>query len=240
MTVFSFDEFHSRRSSGGELFYIQPSQMSQSFSPLFALDHSDGSYSAGIVPRLTGPCTVDVLQLTEGSLVAQYFDSDPSSQYSTIIHSEMQNSIDIASGSGHVSYSAVRWAGYLRPNTDMIHTLHVLVSGGVRIWIDDDIVLNRSASAFGSEFLVLVNISFLRAHHLVVDYLRYQAPALFTVKWSSNAEVLQVIPSKNFLHAAHVAGSPFSVFVSAGPVSRVSEVCNVVTVYTAGKTLLHM
>jgi len=241
MRIYSIDEFKFKRTSGGDLFYVMPSGTSISFVPSYASDNLDGSYRAEIVPHSIYCCSIDVLRLTAGTLLAEFFDGDPSWSLPSNLNVEMHNSIDFESKPEQFSYSAIRWTGYLRPNINMLHTLHVYSIGGVRIWLDHKLVLNHTDIPISNGSTILVHLSPNQAYHLVVEYMRLTlaAAASINLKWSSNSEPMTIIPAKNFHHWTHVAGSPISVSTVAGPVSSISDLSGVVTLVTAGNARMY-
>jgi hypothetical protein len=235
LKIYSIDEFKLKHTSGGNLFYVKSSGMPISFESSIALDNLDGSYNSVIAPNQIGSCKIDVLRLTEGALLAEFFDGDPSLSSSLRLNIEMHNSINFESPFKHLSYSAVRWTGYLRPDLNMLHTLHVYATGGVRMWLDHKLVLNRTHIPSINGVAVPVSSSSIGAHEFIFEYMRLEPLVSVQLKWSSNAETLAIIPSRHFYHANHHAGSPISVPVLAGPVSSFSKLSGAVTLFTAGK-----
>jgi hypothetical protein len=236
LKIYSIDRYTLKRTSGGALFYVLPTGMSNLFIPTFAADNLDGSYSAAIVPRYIGACSADVLELVAGTLLAEFFDGDPSQPSSSKLYSEMHDSINFESQTKHFSYSSIRWTGYLRPHADALHTLHVYArGGGIRIWLDHKLVLNNFDISSSNGSTILLNLTFARVHYLVADYIRRETPASVQLKWSNDMERLTIIPSKHFHHGNHHVGSPFSVLTVAGPVSSLSELTNAITLFTAGE-----
>jgi hypothetical protein len=235
--IYSIDEFRMRHTSGGHLFYVMPSGLPVSFNSTFATDNLDGTYNAAVVPNHVGPCKIDILRLTAGNILAEFFDGDPSLAASLKLSSEMHGSINFESQLKDISYSAIRWSGYLRPNMNILYTLHVYATGGVRIWIDYNLVLNRTDIPSNNGSTVLVYLSSVRAHHFIFDYMRRKTLASVQLKWSNNAEPLSIIPSKHFLHGVHHAGSPLLVPIVAGPVSSFSALSGALTLLTAGNVL---
>jgi hypothetical protein len=235
LKIYSIDEFRTKHTSGGHLYYVMPSELPLSFHSSFATDNLDGTYNAAIVPNHIGPCKIDVLRLTSGNILAEFFDGDPSLQASLKIRAEMHGSINFESQLEDISYSAIRWSGFLRPSMNILYTLHIYATGSVRIWIDHNLVLNRTDIPSINGSTVLVKLSPIRAYHFIFDYMRRETLASVQLKWSNNAEPLSIIPSKHFLHGVHHAGSPLLVTTVAGPVSSFSGLSGVVTLLTAGK-----
>ena len=59
-------------------------------------------------------------------------------------------------------FFTARWSGQVRPTASGVHTFRLLADEGVRLWLDDELVIDRWDEIFPGEYRHLVK---LRAHH---------------------------------------------------------------------------
>jgi hypothetical protein len=116
-------------------------------------------------------------------------------------------------------FISVRWSGYVRPIFSEKYTFVLRVNDGVKVWIDDELVLNEYDKNVPSHKTYL-EYSFTTAHYLIADELvpikiefrENQGDALISLLWKSNSQDLAVI-HKNFLFSdpQKIYSSPFAV-----------------------------
>ena len=67
-------------------------------------------------------------------------------------------------------YFSVRWTGWLRPPAGGRYLFHITVDDGMRIWLNDRLILNEWQSLPARTFTVAVNLRAREAYRLRVEY----------------------------------------------------------------------
>jgi hypothetical protein len=157
--------------------------------------------------------------LFSAGLSAQYFDNANFTKLK-VSRTDPQINFDWGTGSpaasiGADSFSA-RWTGYLQAQYSEKYTLTATSDDGVRVWIDDNLVINRWTSSAGT---VSASIDFTAGsyHAIKVEYYENIGAAKVQLQWSSASTPLQVIPSDQLVtELPKVPPNPDGIFITKG------------------------
>lgn len=94
---------------------------------------------------------------------------------------------------GSWDMSAV-WSGYLRPNESGEHTLIIRTSGGARLYMDGDPVIDNWLGGPAAEFSVKVKLEAGRYHAIKLEYFNTSNPAAVQFAWAQPGQEREVIP----------------------------------------------
>jgi alpha-L-fucosidase len=88
------------------------------------------------------------------------------------------------------------WTGYLQPRYSEIYTLEAQADDGIRVWIDDELVVdgweNAEVGAGGADGTVRLEAG--RRHDVRVEYYETKVNASVRLFWSSQSQPKQIIP----------------------------------------------
>jgi hypothetical protein len=183
------------------------------------VDHDeDGKYLGTYVTPRAGDYSLSVLGAAAGGLTGEYFKQTTEGSPLT---TRVDSSIDLQWNSTYpvlpdVTGAVIRWTGYIKPSFDEVHTFSIRASGGVRMWIGEEILIDEyeneseeSLEFSGSSTDALV------ADQLVSVRLEYRpsrVDAMIQLLWQSVSQPLSIIDHHRlFFNASHIAGSPFTV-----------------------------
>ena len=114
-------------------------------------------------------------------------------------------------------YISVRWTGYILPSFDEEYEMIVTVNDGVRLWINDVLLIDEYDNDLGdsdqsSLFNAPVALVAGQLATVKIEYRENTGVAAFTLAWSSASQPYEVIPtSRMFPSVEEVVGSPFEV-----------------------------
>ncbi len=150
---------------------------------------SAGRYSPGAVQQ---------------GLAAEYWTSDTTYSFDgvqpTMVRVDPNIAFDWGSGSPDVAVSSntfsARWMGLLTPRYNETYTFYATADDGVRLYINDALLINSWGSATGSELsgAFAYPMTTAQTYFLVVHYMEKTGGAAITVRWSSPSQSKQTIP----------------------------------------------
>ena len=116
-------------------------------------------------------------------------------------------------------YVSARWTGYLLPAFSEVYDFSMTVDDGVRIWVDDVLLLdafnNSVDSSNGPSTFVVSSADSLIAGQLVpikIEYREDAGEATIILSWSSTSQPTEVIPTyRMFPSTVEIVGSPFQI-----------------------------
>ncbi|MFM1770778.1 MAG: Endo,4-beta-xylanase precursor, partial [Verrucomicrobiota bacterium] len=152
------------------------------------------------LPFLALALTVAVPHLPAAGLglVGEYFDN---SDFTTLRLTTTNASINFdwgtnapAAGVGADTFS-VRWSGQVEARFSETCTFHVLADDGARLWVNDRLLLVRTAySASGLEMSGTLALQAGRRYNLVLEYIENTGNARVQLDWSSPSQPRETIP----------------------------------------------
>lgn len=91
---------------------------------------------------------------------------------------------------------AVRWTGRVRARYSETYTIRVASSGGVRLWIDNVLVIDAADNQSNTVFQAAVALQAKKKHALRLEYSHAHGPVLIKLFWQSDSQKNQIIPAK--------------------------------------------
>ncbi|MBE2286001.1 MAG: DUF1929 domain-containing protein [Prosthecobacter sp.] len=91
---------------------------------------------------------------------------------------------------------SVRWQGCLIPRFSERHTLSIINSGGVRLWLDDRLIINQWADHGEQSHSVEIDLHAGTATRLRMEFFHSAGDATARLLWSSDNQPLEVVPSE--------------------------------------------
>lgn len=98
---------------------------------------------------------------------------------------------------GHPSdlYS-VRWTGELVPFTTGVHVLSTISDDGIRLWLDDELLIDNWTLHGATEDSVTVSLEAGRAYPLRIEYFEHTGSAVARLLWTPPGGVKAVVPPR--------------------------------------------
>jgi alpha-tubulin suppressor-like RCC1 family protein/chitodextrinase len=145
--------------------------------------------SSEIPVRLSGTGT---------GLTAQYFRTMDLSGVPALARTDAQVNFDWAGGAPAASLPAdnfsVRWQGFIQPRFSEMYTLVTTTDDGVRVWLDDTLVIDDWGPHVAKDSLYRFNAEEGRQYAIRMDYYERGGSAVAKLKWSSLHEPYQPVP----------------------------------------------
>jgi autotransporter-associated beta strand protein len=97
----------------------------------------------------------------------------------------------------------VRWEGQVEAPSSAIHTFHVLANDGALLWVDDQLLVGRTAAAATAiEMAGSIRLEAGRRYNLRLEFIEGTGDAIIRLSWSSPTQPKQIIPTDRLLPAA--------------------------------------
>lgn len=131
-------------------------------------------------------------------LTAQYFDN---SNLTELKMTRVDNTIDFDWGTGSPDVSigvdgfSVRWAGQIRPEKTETYTFYALVNDGLRLWVNDILVIDQWNFYTGEEYSGQISLTGGIKYKFKVEYFDSLTSANVSIKWGSPSISKEIIPS---------------------------------------------
>lgn len=90
--------------------------------------------------------------------------------------------------------SSVRWEGFVRLKYAEATTFYVASNGGVRLFVNNNLVINQWTNTTDTEFSVAVSLPDLSRYRIVIEYSNTNTSAKCILSWSSTSLTKEVIP----------------------------------------------
>ncbi|TMV50648.1 hypothetical protein FE783_08105 [Paenibacillus mesophilus] len=108
----------------------------------------------------------------------------------------------------------VRWNGKLTPRYTETYTLHTESHGGVRLWVDGQLLIDRWTAHNNITEDATVSLTAGQAHTIRMEYVEDNGAARARLLWSSASQAKEVIP-KSQLNPPFIPGVPGNVGTTA-------------------------
>jgi len=95
---------------------------------------------------------------------------------------------------------SVRWSGYvLLPPMDGMYTFYVFADEGVRLWVDDEILIDEWGTRPGTEYSAAVDLEGDRAYSIGMEYYELTEDAVVSLSWEVPGQTKVVIPESHLV-----------------------------------------
>ena len=144
--------------------------------------------------------TVESLQAIQGKgtgLTGEYFDNKDltglkvTRKDTTINFDWDDGSPDSTIGSDTFS---VRWTGYVEPKYTETYTFYTLTDDGVRLWVDNKLLINKWSDQNAAEHSATINLESGKKYNIKMEYYENQLNAVATLMWSSKRQPKEIVP----------------------------------------------
>jgi len=106
--------------------------------------------------------------------------------------------VDWGTGSPHASIGAdsfsVRWSGWMVPLYSETYTFHTTTDDGVRLWVNDQLVIDHWVDQAPTEWTASLPLVANRFYAVRMEYYEKTGGAAAHLAWSSPGQVLETIP----------------------------------------------
>jgi PA14 domain/Glucose / Sorbosone dehydrogenase/Calx-beta domain len=96
---------------------------------------------------------------------------------------------------------SVRWTGQVMPLYSENYTFFTTSDDGVRLWIDDQLVVNRYIDQPTTEASGTISLIAGRKYNIRLDYYENGGEAVSRLAWSSNSQVKEIIPRSQLFNS---------------------------------------
>ena len=90
---------------------------------------------------------------------------------------------------------AARWTGKITPQYSETYTFYALSDEGVRLWVNDKLVIDRWAAHTATEYTGTFTFAIGQTYDIKVEYYEDTGPAVMKLSWSSLNTPKQIIPA---------------------------------------------
>jgi len=94
---------------------------------------------------------------------------------------------------GSDNYS-VRWTGYIQPQTTGTYTFFINSDNGRRLWINDQLIIDKWISDYGIEYSGSINLIANQQYNIKVEYFEEVGGASCILEWMSDVQPRAVVP----------------------------------------------
>ncbi len=144
-------------------------------------------------------------------LTATYFDDV---NFTTLVDTRLDFEIDFDWGTTppfaqmQPNNYSVRWTGQIEAPVDGRYTFYTLSDDGVRLWIDNKLILDNWTSHTLTQNLTKINLEKGKLYDIRLEYYQKFGDAVISLQWSASAPGInkQVIPS-DYLHETSSSAS---------------------------------
>ena len=120
---------------------------------------------------------------------------------------------------------SVRWTGIIEPRFTGLYTFYLNSDNGRRLWINDQLVIDKWTSDYGVTYTGTINLQELTRNTIKVEYFEETGGADIRLDWSSSLEIKEIIPKSQLYSAQDVSAIPtlneLSIFPYPNPVLNV-------------------
>ncbi len=133
-------------------------------------------------------------------------------------------------------FFSIRWTGYVQPLYSESYTFIVLVDDGVRLWIDDQLVIDQWIDQAPTEHRGAINLLGGKYYRLKMEFYERGGGAVARLGWSSASQTEQSISAARLFHT-RFPGDPQHVNAPAGSPARFALAQNYPNPFNAGTTI---
>ncbi|WP_164821358.1 galactose-binding domain-containing protein [Paenibacillus koleovorans] len=89
---------------------------------------------------------------------------------------------------------SVRWTGQIRPQYSQNYNFYVAFDGGVRLWVNGELMLDQWTDQTGAEWTSRISLTAGTDYDIRLDYYTNTGNASVKLYWSSSSQSKQIIP----------------------------------------------
>lgn len=104
---------------------------------------------------------------------------------------------------------SVRWTGQVQPQASETYTFYTVTDDGVRLWVDDQLLIDKWADQSATEWPGILTLRAYRRYNLRMEYFENSGAASARLLWSSPSTVKSVIPQTQLSSGTNLP-SPFA------------------------------
>ena len=133
-----------------------------------------------------------------GSLLGEYFKGR---DFSTLLYQRIDGPVNFNWGTGTPDASvpkdnfSARWTGTLTPDVTQTYTLYTLSDDGIRLWIDNQLIINNWTLHGVTENSGTVSLNSGQAHDIKLEYFEATGNATARLLWSASDRAKTPIPA---------------------------------------------
>jgi hypothetical protein len=149
-------------------------------------------------------------------LVAQYWTSDDPGDFTERKVVQVDPNIDFDWGNGAplpelpADDFAIRWTGTITtPDVSGTYLFHPQSDDGVRLWVDDQLLVDEWHPASGSEYTAPITLAANTSYVLRLDYYEAGGDARIFLRWTVPGEAKVIVPSTALGPMADADGNGF-------------------------------
>lgn len=170
---------------------------------------NDESYHSGIhLWKVTGLNTISeqtvgiALPAKKHGLLGRYFNGTDLNCFKKTttrvdpVINLLSSTLGLITGLLNPTSFSARWTGYIQPNYSEIYSIRVGSSRGVRLWIDDSLVIDKWNNSQNTEFIANMSLKANTLYPIKMEYYNTNS-ATATLSWSSASQPKQIIPTDN-------------------------------------------
>jgi len=101
----------------------------------------------------------------------------------------------------------IRWSGQLLPLTDDVYTIYLIASDGVRMWVNDSLLIDSWTDKTVTTTLATIALKKSKAYDVRIEYYSNTNPATCILQWSAAGICRQNIPASQLFIAPTVCSS---------------------------------
>ncbi len=99
-----------------------------------------------------------------------------------------------------VDLYTVRWTGFVEPQHSELYTFSTLTDDGVRLWIDDQLLINEWVDQGATTHTGTIELSAGKKHRIKMEFYERGGLAVAKLFWSSRSQFEQIIPQERLSH----------------------------------------
>jgi len=98
-----------------------------------------------------------------------------------------------AAAVGGTNYTA-RWTGVVQPQFNETYTFYATVSGGVRLWVNGQLLINQWVNATATTYQAAITLNSQQVYNIRMDYFQNTGGAEAMLAWSSPSTPQAIVP----------------------------------------------
>lgn len=91
---------------------------------------------------------------------------------------------------------SIRWTGQVQPGYTQTYTFHTIADDGVRLWINNQLVIDDWIDHAATENKGTINLEANKKYDIRLDYYQNKGDACIKLLWSSPSQVKEIIPKE--------------------------------------------
>ena len=156
----------------------------------------------GYLPGQRDPALTDIewpgFEVVPRGLQGEYFNG-PNLTNSRLIRVDPQVDFAWSAGSPHAAIApdtfSVRWTGWVQPRTTGAYTFFTLSDDGVRLWVNNQLLINNWTDHGPTEDSGTISLSAGELYVVKLEYYEKGGAATINLSWSGPNQPKEIIPS---------------------------------------------